>query len=177
MLPFHVYGSWLLQMLTDCEPVTFGFTVNMNYGGFDFMAFAQGVAGNKIFQGLRRLDILTSNYTTKAMSRWTGEGTSNDFPRLTDSDPNGNFSRMSDFYLEDGDYLRLKVVTLGYSLPGNIFNKIGASRLRLYITGENLLTFTNYSGYDPEVGGGIFGVDRGQYPQARSIIGGIQLTF
>ncbi len=156
---------------------TFGFTINMNYEGFDFMAFAQGVAGNKIFQGLRRLDILTSNYSTRAMSRWTGEGTSNDFPRLSDSDPNGNFSNMSDFYLEKGDYLRLKVLQLGYTLPKSIFNKIGATRLRVYVTGENLLTLTNYTGYDPEVGGGVFGVDKGQYPQARSIIGGLQLSF
>ena len=110
---------------------TFGFTINMDYKGFDFMVFAQGVAGNKIFQGLRRLDILTSNYPTKALSRWTGEGTSTDFPRLTDTDPNGNFSRMSDFYLEKGDYLRLKVVQLGYTLPNRLFNKIGVSRLRV----------------------------------------------
>ena len=61
---------------------TFGFTINMEYEGFDFMLFAQGVAGNKIFQGLRRLDILTSNYPAKAMSRWTGEGTSNDYPKV-----------------------------------------------------------------------------------------------
>jgi TonB-dependent starch-binding outer membrane protein SusC len=156
---------------------TFGFTLNMSYEGFDFMAFAQGVAGNKIFQGLRRLDILTSNYTTRALSRWTGEGTSNDFPRLSDSDPNGNFSNMSDFYLEKGDYLRLKVLQLGYTLPNSLFNKIGVSRLRVYVTAENLFTLTNYSGYDPEVGGGVFGIDRGQYPQARSFIGGVQLSF
>jgi TonB-dependent starch-binding outer membrane protein SusC len=156
---------------------TFGFTINMSYGGFDFTAFAQGVAGNKIFQGLRRLDILTSNYSTKALSRWTGEGTSNDFPRLTDSDPNGNFSNMSDFYLEKGDYLRLKVIQLGYTLPRSLFDKIGGARLRLYVTAENLLTLTKYTGYDPEVGGGVFGIDKGQYPQARSIIGGLQLSF
>ena len=156
---------------------TFGFTINMNYDQFDFLLFAQGVAGNKIFQGLRRLDILTSNYSTKAMSRWTGEGTSNDFPRLTDSDPNGNFSRMSDLYLEPGDYLRLKVIQLGYSLPSKWFDKIGVSRFRVYVTGENLLTFTKYTGYDPEVGGGIFGIDRGMYPQARSVLGGVQISF
>ena len=156
---------------------TFGLTVNMSYGSFDFMAFAQGVAGNKIFQGLRRLDILTSNYPAKAMNRWTGEGTSTDYPRLTDADPNGNISNMSDFYLEDGDYLRLKVLQLGYTLPTRIFSKIGGSRLRVYVTAENLLTLTNYTGYDPEVGGGIFGIDRGQYPQARTILGGLQLSF
>jgi hypothetical protein len=111
------------------------------------------------------------------MGRWTGEGSSNDFPRLSDSDPNGNFSNMSDFYLEKGDYLRLKVVQLGYTIPNRIFSKISVSRLRVYVTAENLLTLTNYTGYDPEVGGGVFGVDKGQYPQARSIIVGVQLSF
>ena len=141
------------------------------------MAFGQGVAGNKIFQGLRRLDMLTSNYSTKTLSRWHGEGTSNSFPRLTDSDPNRNFSQMSDFYLEKGDYLRLKVIQLGYTMPNRLFNGTGISRLRFYVTAENLLTLTNYSGYDPEVGGGVFGVDRGQYPQARAFLGGLQLQF
>lgn len=156
---------------------TFGFTINLDYKGFDFMLFAQGAAGNKIFQGLRRLDILTSNYTTRAMSRWHGEGTSNDFPRLTDSDPNGNFSRMSSFYLENGDYMRLKILQIGYTLPSNLLSKAGVKRARIYVTGENLATLTKYTGYDPEVGGGVFGIDKGQYPQARSFIGGIQLSF
>ncbi|MEO6820201.1 MAG: TonB-dependent receptor [Ginsengibacter sp.] len=156
---------------------TFGFTINLNYKALDLLAFGQGVAGNKIFQGLRRLDVLSANYSTKALSRWTGEGTSNDYPRLTDSDPNGNFSKMSDFYLEKGDYLRLKVVQLGFTLPNKLFNKVGVSKLRLYVTAENLLTLTKYTGYDPEVGGGVFGIDKGQYPQARSFLGGVQITF
>ncbi|HXS56660.1 MAG TPA: TonB-dependent receptor [Hanamia sp.] len=156
---------------------TFGFTINVDYKGFDLMAFAQGVAGNKIFQGLRRLDILTSNYSTKALGRWTGENTSTTFPRLTDSDPNGNFSRLSDFYLESGDYLRFKVVQLGYTLPNRLFNKIAVSRLRVYVSAENLFTLTKYTGYDPEVGGGVYGIDKGQYPQARSFIGGIQISL
>jgi hypothetical protein len=162
---------------TNLPKYTFGFTINIDFKGFDFMAFAQGVAGNKIFQGLRRLDILTGNYSTKALSRWHGEGTSTTFPRLTDNDPNGNFSRMSDFYLEKGDYLRLKVVQLGYTLPNHLFNRLGVSRFRVYVTAENLLTLTKYTGYDPEVGGGVFGIDRGQYPQARTFLGGIQLQF
>ena len=156
---------------------TFGFTINLEYKGFDLLAFAQGVAGNKIFQGLRRLDILTSNYSTKALGRWTGEETSNTFPRLTDSDPNGNFGRMSDFYLENGDYLRLKVLQIGYTLPNKLFNHLGVSRLRVYVSSENLVTLTKYTGYDPEVGGGVFGIDKGQYPQARSFIGGIQISL
>lgn len=156
---------------------TFGFTINMDYKGFDFTVFGQGATGNKIFQGLRRLDIGNANYDSKALGRWTGEGSSNDYPRLVSNDPNRNFGQMSDFYLEKGDYLRLKVVQLGYTLPNRLFGKTGISRLRVYVTAENLLTLTNYTGYDPEVGGGVFGVDKGQYPQARSILGGIQLQF
>ncbi|MNF58135.1 Vitamin B12 transporter BtuB [compost metagenome] len=156
---------------------TFGLTLNLDYKNFDFMAFAQGAAGNQIFQGLRRLDIGNSNYQTEAMSRWTGEGTSNDYPRLTNNDTNGNFGKMSDFYLEDGDYLRLKLVQFGYSLPTNVVSQIGASKVRFYLTGENLFTLTKYTGYDPEIGGGVFGIDKGVYPQARTFMLGANLQF
>lgn len=162
---------------SNIPKLTYGFTLNLTYKNFDFMAFAQGAAGNQIFQGLRRLDINTANFSTKAMSRWTGENTSNTYPRLVSTDPNGNFSNMSDFYLEKGDYLRMKLMQVGYTLPDRLFSKVGVSRLRVYATAENLFTFTNYTGYDPEVGGGVFGIDKGQYPQARSFIGGIQIQF
>lgn len=157
--------------------MTFGFTINMDYKNFDMMIFAQGAAGNKIFQGLRRLDIGNANYSTEVLSRWNGEGTSNSYPRISSSDPNGNFTNMSDFYLEDGDYLRFKVVQLGYTLPSTIINKIGMQKVRLYITAENLLTLTKYTGYDPEIGGDVFGIDRGYYPQARSFMFGANLQF
>lgn len=127
------------------------------------MAFTQGSAGSKIFQGLRRLDILNANYQTKALERWVGEGTSNDYPRLTNNDPNKNFSNMSDFYLENGNYLRLKIVQVGYTLPTNLSSKIGSDKIRFYLTGENLITFTKYTGYDPEIGGQVYGVDKGVY--------------
>jgi TonB-linked SusC/RagA family outer membrane protein len=162
---------------TNIPKYTYGLTINLDYKGFDFMMFAQGSAGSKIFQGLRRLDIGNANWQTRALGRWAGEGTSTDYPRLTSNDANGNFSQMSDFYLESGDYARLKIVQLGYSLPPNIYSKIGASRIRVYVTAENLVTLTDYTGYDPEIGGGVFGVDKGQYPQARSFIGGIQVQF
>lgn len=162
---------------TNLPKYTFGLTLNMDYKAFDLMIFAQGAAGNKIFQGLRRLDIGNANYQTKALERWHGEGTSNTFPRLTTADNNGNFTRMSDFYLEDGSYTRLKLVQLGYTLPASLSGKITASKLRLYVTAENLLTFTNYSGYDPEIGGGVFGIDKGYYPQARAFIVGAQVQF
>jgi TonB-linked SusC/RagA family outer membrane protein len=156
---------------------TFGLTLNADYKGFDVMVFAQGAAGNKIFQGLRRLDIGTANWQTVALSRWTGDGTSTTYPRLTSADDNGNFGKMSDFYLEDGNYLRLKVVQLGYTLPVRLLKKINGSKVRVYATGENLLTLTKYTGYDPEIGGGVFGIDKGIYPQAKSFILGIQIQF
>ena len=156
---------------------TFGFSLNLDYKNFDFFMFCQGASGNKIFQGLRRLDIVNANYQTAALGRWVGEGTSNTFPRLTTNDTNNNFSNPSDFYLEDGDYLRLKTIQIGYSLPDSILDKLGIDKLRIYYTAENLLTFTKYSGYDPEIGGGIFGIDRGYYPQAVTNQLGINLQF
>lgn len=157
--------------------VTFGFTFNFNYKNFDLLVFAQGAAGNKIYQAIRRLDIGTANFQKSALGRWTGEGTSNTFPRLAANDTNKNFSNPSDFYLEDGDYLRFKTIQFGYSLPKDVLNKFGIEKIRLYVTGENLFTLTKYSGFDPEIGGGVFGIDRGYYPQARTGMLGINLQF
>ncbi|MBO9199572.1 MULTISPECIES: SusC/RagA family TonB-linked outer membrane protein [Niastella] len=162
---------------TSIPKYTYGFTANASYKAFDLMMFFQGAGGNKIFQGLRRLDIGTANYQTKVLGRWTGEGSTSSFPRLTTNDANGNFTKMSSFYLEKGDYLRFKLVQLGYTLPERLVKKITASRLRVYLTAENLFTITGYTGYDPEIGGTVLGVDRGVYPQARSFIGGVQLQF
>lgn len=155
----------------------YGFTLNLDYKGVDLLVFGQGVAGNQIFQGLRRLDIPTANYQTDALNRWTGEGTTNSYPRLADGDPNGNFSKFSSFYLQDGDYFRIKTIQLGYTLPKKVTQKAFIQNLRLYLTGENLFTFTKYTGYDPEVGGGTLGIDRGQYPQAKSYMFGVNLQF
>ena len=84
---------------------------------------------------------------------------------------------MSDFYLEKGNYLRLKQFQIGYTINSELLKKISVTRLRVYLQSENLLTMTNYTGYDPEVGGGVYGIDKGMYPQARSFIGGLQLQF
>ncbi|MCT2560322.1 SusC/RagA family TonB-linked outer membrane protein [Chryseobacterium herbae] len=157
---------------------TFGFTLNMNYKNFDMMIFAQGQAGNKIFQGLRRLDIQEANYQTSILDRWTGEGTSNSIARVTRNDDNQNYTRMSDYYLQNGDYLRLKLVQIGYTLSKEVSKTIGASKIRFYVTGENLVTFTKYTGYDPEIAGGdTFGIDRAFYPQARTFLFGANVQF
>jgi TonB-linked SusC/RagA family outer membrane protein len=155
----------------------FGFTASATYKNFDFKIFAQGVAGNKIYQALRRLDITTANYSTKALARWTGPGTSNDFPRLSDSDPNGNFTNPSSFYLQNGSFLRLKTIQLGYNFPKTLLGKSGVQNARLYVSVNNVYTFTKYNGFDPEIGGGLFGQDHGVYPQARSYMVGFNLTF
>jgi TonB-linked SusC/RagA family outer membrane protein len=157
--------------------VTYGLTINLEYKGFDVTLFGQGAAGNKIFQGLRRLDLGNANWQTAALDRWTGEGTSNTYPRLSTTDNNGNFTKMSNFYLQDGDYFRIKIIQLGYSLPQDIISKVGLTKTRVYLTGENLFTFTKYTGYDPEIGGDVSGIDRGYYPQARSFMMGVNLAF
>lgn len=156
---------------------SYGFNLNAGYNGFDLVVFGQGAAGNQIFNGLRRLDIPSANWTTKALTRWTGEGTSNSFPRLTTTDPNHNFSYPSSFYLEDGDYFRIKVLQLGYTLPASLMGRAHLQKLRVYVSANNLVTVTKYTGYDPEIGGGSYGIDRGFYPQARSFTAGLNLTF
>jgi TonB-linked SusC/RagA family outer membrane protein len=146
--------------------VTYGLTINLEYKGFDVTLF-----------GLRRLDLGNANWQTAALDRWTGEGTSNTYPRLSTTDNNGNFTKMSNFYLQDGDYFRIKIIQLGYSLPQDIISKVGLTKTRVYLTGENLFTFTKYTGYDPEIGGDVSGIDRGYYPQARSFMMGVNLAF
>ncbi|MBD8488023.1 TonB-dependent receptor [Echinicola sp. CAU 1574] len=156
---------------------SYGFTANLEWKNFDMVVFGQGVAGNKIFQGLRRLDIGNANWQTEALDRWTGPGTSNDHPKIVEGDPNKNFNNPSDFYLEDGSYFRIKTLQFGYSFPKSIIEKAGMTRARVYVMSENLLTVTKYTGYDPEIGGGVMSIDRGIYPQARSFMVGIQVGF
>ncbi len=163
---------------------TYGFTITTSYKNFDLIAFGQGVSGNMIFQGLRRLDIPTANYTTAALARWTGPGTSNNFPRLTDNDVNGNFTNPTSFYLQNGAYFKIKTIQLGYSLPKDMMNRMGLQRIRVYVSVNNLVTLTKYTGFDPEIGGtftaqnnGSYGVDNGIYPQARSFLAGLNVTF
>lgn len=156
---------------------TFGFTIDLAYKNFDMTIFAQGQGGNKIYNALRRLDLGKANWQTNALGRWVGEGTSNTYPRVSDTDNNKNFSNPSDFYLEDGAFLRLKTVQIGYSLPTDLIGKAGLSRTRIYLMSENLLTFTKYTGFDPEIGGDTSGIDRGYYPQARSLLLGVNLEF
>jgi TonB-dependent starch-binding outer membrane protein SusC len=157
--------------------LTYGFNLSAAYMGFDVLLFGQGVSGNDIFKATRRFDLQMANMTADALGRWTGEGTSNTYPRLSMDDPNKNFSRSSDFYIEDGSYFKVKTLQIGYTLPLSILEKIGLTRVRVYVSGNNLATLTKYTGFDPEIGGGSFGVDRGFYPQARSFMFGLSAGF
>lgn len=158
---------------------TLGFTSNLQYGDFDLSLFFQGAFGHQIFNGTQRQDLRYTNRTTAILDRWTGPGTSNSTPRYTWVDVNNNY-RVSDLYIEDGDYLRLKNVQLGYNLPVELASKIGAANFRVYISGENLLTFTSYTGADPEIGALSpfdIGIDRGVYPLSKSYRFGLNVTF
>ncbi|MES2376598.1 MAG: TonB-dependent receptor [Bacteroidota bacterium] len=163
--------------------VTYGLTINVAYKSFDFVAFGNGVGGNSLFQGLRRLDVTNANYQTTILDRWTPSNPSTTNPRLADDDPNGNYTKFSKIYLQSGNYFRLKTMQLGYSLPKVVTQKLGINKLRVYASALNLFTLTKYTGYDPEVGnggaggGGVLGIDKGNYPQARTFMLGLNLGF
>ena len=156
---------------------TYGLNLNAEWRGFDFSIFFQGVSGADIFDATWRQDISSGNYPTWVLDRWTGEGTSNKLPILKLGDSKNWV--ISDIYVHDGSYLRLKDITLGYTLPRHLTRKIRVERFRMYVRGENLVTWTKYWGFDPEIGSGStsMGVDYGVYPQARVFTVGFNLSF
>ena len=162
---------------------TYGFNANFGYKGFDFGIQMQGVQGIDIFNGTsqyKRSSTANWNLGRDMTNRWTGEGSTNNslYPRLNANDVNN--SRMSDRFIEDGSYLRIKNIQFGYTIP--IAEKINIDKLRVYFNAQNLYTFTKYSGLDPEIGTRGYnpldiGVDRGYYPIPRIISFGINLAF
>ena len=162
--------------------VTFGFTLGAEWKGFDFNAAFQGTLGNDVFDFAQRGDVPAMNRPSWIMDRWHGEGTSNKIPRMTAANPNGNW-QSSDLFIKNGSYMRLKTIQLGYTLPQNLTRVASIQRLRFYVSAENLLTITGYDGFDPELGGGdgasatAMGVDKGIYPQSRTIYVGANITF
>lgn len=158
---------------------TGGLNLSMGWKGFDFNMFWYTFVGGELWDANRRYDILYTNYRTEALNRWIGEGTSNSFPRLTLTDANQNWSTASDLYVKDGSFVRLRNITLGYTIPVKIASATRIQKFRIYVSAENLLTLTKYKGFDPEIGGGVFsnGIDYGNYPQSRTILAGINLSF
>ncbi len=155
----------------------FAFNNSFAYKGFDLSIFLQGVAGNKILNANRiwsEAMSIAQNQTTETLGRWTGEGTSNELPRAVFNDPNKN-ARPSDRYIEDGSYLRIKNVTFGYTLPQNLIKKAHFAKVRVYASAINLLTFTKYTGFDPEVG--TSGIDNNVYPVTSTYSFGVNIGF
>lgn len=157
---------------------TFGFNVNLFYKGFDLGVTATGAAGFKIAQSYRGHNNQTNNYTTAILNRWTGEGTSNFYPRVTEN--NYNYGDFSDLYLQDGDYLRISNITLGYDFA-KLIKQNWCSQARVYVQVQNAFTFTKYDGMDPEIGYGtdswVSGIDLGYYPRPRTYLVGVNLAF
>ncbi|MCP2028198.1 TonB-linked SusC/RagA family outer membrane protein [Flavobacterium sp. HSC-32F16] len=163
---------------------TYGFSLSANYKAFDFSLNANGVAGNQIVQSYRNQANAYGNYTSAILSRWHGEGSSNTMPRVTED--NRNFTQFSDLYVQDGDFLRINTVTLGFDLAKMKQSKpFFASQFRVYFSVLNLYTFTKYDGMDPEIGFGSSnddqkfssGVDVGYYPRPRTFMLGLNVKL
>lgn len=157
---------------------TFGLNLNANYKGFDVSANMFAAIGQEIIRNYERQQPY-ANQLDYVINRWTGEGTSEVDPRLTTGATRN--TEFSDYYVEDGSFLRLRNVQLGYTLPEDLVKKGRMSSVRVYVSANNLVTLTNYRGYDPDIGsaGGTLaaGVDYGFYPQARTFMGGINVKF
>jgi hypothetical protein len=157
----------------------FIFSLNnrFSYGGFDLNIFLQGVVGNDIYNANRIWNegmAVAYNQTTETLDRWTSPGSETTVPRAVFNDPNKN-TRPSNRFIEDGSYLRVKNVILGYTLPKSILGRIGIASARIYVSGANLWTLSNYKGFDPEVG--VNGIDLSTYPVTRTISMGAYIGF
>lgn len=160
----------------------YGFNIGMAWKGFDLSLQFGGTIGNDIFNAMRLYTYSLTDITNKdraLLNYWTPNRTNTNIPRLAAADYNNN-NRLSDRYVEDGSYLRLRNVQIGYTLPSSLIKKMMLQNVRIYLSGQNLLTISSYSGIDPEVGQSASlsrGIDYGIYPQSRVITGGINVTF
>ncbi len=157
----------------------YGITLNADYAGFDIAAFIFGSKGNDIVNASQGYGFAFSNRTTRVLDAWSVENTDSQVFRPSASETVNH--EFSDYWIEDGSYMRVKNITVGYTLPEGVLEKFKVEKLRFYLSGNNLFTITDYSGFDPEIGANNdprdVGVDRGFYPQSKSIIGGLQISF
>ncbi len=168
----------------------YGFTNNLTYKSFSLSLFFQGVSGNQLFNGTKLMTesmALLYNQSATVLNRWTTPGQVTDIPKATPNDWDNSYP--STRYIEKGAYLRLKSLTVSYNLPQKFLQKLKMNKAYVYVTSENLLTFTKYSGFDPEVSAfsagsnsttdknTAMGVDFSSYPQSRDFILGINLNF
>ena len=163
---------------------TYGITNSFQYKDFDLSIFLQGSYGAKVFNFLRwqleKMDNAYYNQLSTVMDRYTAQNINGKLPRFVNGQVNN--IAMSDRYIEDGSYLRIQNLTLGYRVPSNILNRAKMNNVRLYLSVQNLWTFTKYSGYDPEVGAfnnniRLMNVDAGHYPNPRSVTVGLNVEL
>ena len=202
-LPISPTGTWLgdvrykdlngdgkiddqdLTYIGDPNPsFTFGLTNTFRYKNFDLSVFLQGTYGNDVLNYTKRTSEQLSNVYNNQLStvkdRFTQNNPDGSLPRYNQWH-NNNF-RVSDRFVEDGSYLRIQNVTFGYNLPANLINKAKIANARIFVTGQNLYTFTKYTGYDPELGAfnssaTFFNIDNGNYPNPRTFTFGANITF
>lgn len=158
----------------------YGINLRLGYKNFDLSTFASGTQGNDVVNSAVLYSVVYGNRTQAQIEdMWTHENTSGTQPRPSATQVVNN--EFSDYFIEDGSYLRLKNITLGYTVSESLRDSWGLSNFRVFLSANNLFTFTNYSGLDPEIGANNdplnIGVDQGFYPQAKSIIGGININF
>ncbi|KXX70804.1 TonB-dependent receptor [Flammeovirga sp. SJP92] len=172
------------KVIGDANPdFIYGFTNTVMWKGFTLSVFFQGAQGSDMLNATRiDTEGMTDakNQSSAVLNRWKRPGDQTDIPKS--SPGNTDNSRISTRFVEDASYLRLKALTVSYTLPETITNKLSMGSARFYVTGENLWTLTNYSGFDPEVNQGgnsntVLGIDYGTYPQTRSVIIGANITF
>lgn len=164
--------------------VTYGLNFDLSYKAFDLSVYTYGVSGSQNVFGIHDYSRAYNNYSTSILNRWTTEGSSNSIPRVTyGTDANGNYTKFSDLYVQNADFFRIKSVTLGCDLTKLTQNLNFFSKFRLYVAANNLFTFTNYQGMDPEIGfgnsnqGWAKGIDVGFYPQPRTYMMGLNVNF
>ena len=161
---------------------TYGLNINMEYKDFDLTVFFQGVQGNDIFNQKKYTYYFdySNNVVKEAMNGWTKTNRNTGIPIMKTQNTSGGNSLPSEFYIEDGSYLRLKNLQLGYSLPKKWLEAIRFNKLRVYAGVQNLFTLTQYSGYDPEVSSNVLfsrGIDISSYPNARTFTFGFNASF
>lgn len=194
--PGDIRFKGLADMGSFLPKFTYGLNLSATFKGLDFTMFIQGVNGNKIYNGTKVITegmLRLFNSGTAVMNAWQDDPAhrNTDVPRAVNADPNGN-ARPSDRFLENGSYLRIKNLSIGYTLPASVlsFTNGTVKKFRLYVSSQNLLTLTKYTGYDPEVGNRnndnlgaganrflTNGIDYGQFPQPRTFLGGVQIGF
>jgi hypothetical protein len=167
------------KMIGSAIPdAVFGFSLSLYFKGFDLSTNIYAAIGQEIIRNYERNQPY-ANQLDYVIDRWTGPGTTNIHPRLT-VDPTRN-NVFSNYYVEDGSFLRFRNIQLGYSLPSKLLKRVKTESLRFYVAANNLFTITNYKGFDPDIGptAGTLssGVDFGFYPQAKTIMGGVILKF